>query len=72
MRSGRWTIEADYGEGSADRPGWPEQPPWFQTPANVPNIAQGLRQRGMRDDDIVKVMGENWLRFLSEGLERER
>lgn len=71
MRSGRWTIEADYGEGSAERPGWPEQPPWFRTPADMPNIARGLRQRGMRDDELVKVMGGNWLRFLSEGLEPE-
>jgi microsomal dipeptidase-like Zn-dependent dipeptidase len=38
----------------------------------MPNIVQGLRQRGMREDELVKVMGANWLRFLSEGLERER
>jgi membrane dipeptidase len=30
---------------------------------DVPNIAEGLRGRGYRDDEVAKVMGDNWLRL---------
>jgi microsomal dipeptidase-like Zn-dependent dipeptidase len=69
MRSGRWTLEADYGEGSAARPGWPEQPDWFRSPAQMPEIAAGLRDVGLGEADIAKVMGGNWLRFFAAAFE---
>jgi microsomal dipeptidase-like Zn-dependent dipeptidase len=66
MRSGRWTVDTDYGEGSAAKPGWPEQPAWFRTPAQMPEIAAGLREIGMGEGEVAKVMGGNWLRFFAE------
>ena len=30
MRTGRWTKEIDYGEGSASNPGFPDMPGWFR------------------------------------------
>jgi microsomal dipeptidase-like Zn-dependent dipeptidase len=30
------------------------------------NIAQGLSDQGLDDDDIAKVMGENWLSFFEK------
>ena len=69
MRSGRWTFEPDYGEGSAAKPAWPEQPSWFRTPADMPNIAAALSAHGFSDDDVAKVMGGNWMRFFDEGFE---
>jgi microsomal dipeptidase-like Zn-dependent dipeptidase len=69
MRSGRWTIEADYGEGSAAAPDWPAQPSWFRSPAQMPEIAAGLREAGMSAADLAKVMGGNWLRFFAEAFE---
>lgn len=67
MRNGRWTLDIDYGEGSAAKPGWPAQPAWFRTPAQMPEIAAGLREVGMSADEVAKVMGGNWLRFFSDG-----
>lgn len=69
MRSGRWTLEADYGEGSAAKPGWPEQPAWFRSPAQMQEIAAGLREAGLGEADVDKVMGGNWLRFFAAAFE---
>ena len=66
MRSGRWTTSVDHGEGSADKPSWPAQPAWFEGPKDLYNIAQGLSDQGLDDDDIAKVMGENWLSFFEK------
>src|SRR5690625_4006507 len=72
MRMGRWTHEIDYGAGSKDNPSWPEWPEWFKTPADFPNIINGLQAKGMKIEDIKKVMGGNWLRFFTESFKPEK
>lgn len=72
MRMGRWTHEMDYGAGSKDNPSWPEWPEWFQTPADFPNIVHGLRQKGMTEEEVAKVMGGNWLRFFTDSFKTEK
>ena len=69
MRSGRWTFEPDYGEGSKAKPDWPAQPGWFRTPADTPNLTCGLLTKGFSEEDVGKIMGGNWLRFFKQGLE---
>jgi membrane dipeptidase len=32
----------------------------------VPNITRGLVARGYSDEDILKIMGGNWLRVFKE------
>jgi microsomal dipeptidase-like Zn-dependent dipeptidase len=66
MRNGRWTTERDFGEGSADKPGFPEQPSWFRDSRDFPNIAAGLRGVGFDDESVAAVMGNNWLRFFDQ------
>jgi len=66
MRSGRWTTTVDHGEGSAEKPSWPSQPSWFSGSKDLHTIAQGLAKQGFNDDDIAKVMGENWLSFFDK------
>ena len=66
MRVGRWTKGIDFGEGSADAPGFPTMPEWFQDNRDFGRIEQGLRAAGMTDQDVAAVMGENWYRFFSE------
>ena len=66
MRSGRWTTSVDHGEGSAERPAWPDQPSWFSCTKDLYVVAQGLSDEGFNDDDIAKVMGENWLSFFEK------
>jgi membrane dipeptidase len=67
MRSGRWTFDTDYGEGTAAAKDWPAQPAWFQGPADMANLTAGLRAKGFSDDDVAKIMGGNWLRFMTDG-----
>ena len=67
MRSGRWTLETDYGEGSAAKPSWPEQPSWYRDPRQFPELAEGLREVGMSEAEVGRVMGGNWLRFFADG-----
>lgn len=64
MRTGRWTKTIDYGEGSADAPGFPPMPDWFETNADFPNIATGLREVGFSPEEVGALMGGNWARFF--------
>ena len=66
MRAGRWTKEADYGEGSASAPGFPEMPDWFRDNRDFANIETGLRATGLGDDEVAGIMGANWYRFFAE------
>ena len=64
MRNGRWTRTRDFGEGSAAAPGFPAQPSWFETNADMPNLADGLAAIGFQADEVSAIMGGNWLRFF--------
>ncbi len=64
MRNGRWTKQADYGEGSASAPGFPPQPEWFRDNRDFDRIEAGLRAAGFDDNEVAGLMGENWLRFF--------
>lgn len=65
MRTGRWTKTIDYGEGSAAAPGFPDMPDWFRDNRDFPNLETGLRAVGMSDEEVGKVMGDNWYRFFA-------
>jgi microsomal dipeptidase-like Zn-dependent dipeptidase len=70
MRNGRWTTDRDFGEGSADTPGFPEQPSWFRDSRDFPNIVSGLKQVGFDERAVCAVMGSNWLRFFEQSFTR--
>ena len=65
MRVGRWTKSIDYGEGSANKPGFPEMPNWFGGNLDFSNISTGLKNTGMDASMVSKVMGVNWYNFFS-------
>ncbi|MGI9389998.1 MAG: membrane dipeptidase [Boseongicola sp.] len=64
MRIGRWTKSIDYGEGSADAPGFPPMPNWFQDSRDLRGLGNGLRAVGFGEDDVRAILGNNWLRFF--------
>ena len=66
MRVGRWTKALDYGEGSADAPGFPPMPDWFQDNRDFGNIEAGLAKAGFDTTEIAGIMGDNWYRFYGE------
>jgi microsomal dipeptidase-like Zn-dependent dipeptidase len=69
MREGRWTRDADHGEGSADARGFPTQPDWFSSNLGFGNIEEGLRSVGFDDWEVSALMGDNWFRFFAESFE---
>ncbi|MBT0958470.1 membrane dipeptidase [Alphaproteobacteria bacterium KMM 3653] len=66
MRVGRWSKEIDYGEGSADAPGFPPMPEWFRDNRDFGGLAEGLRDVGMNPQEVAGIMGGNWHRFYAE------
>ncbi|MEM7376633.1 MAG: membrane dipeptidase [Pseudomonadota bacterium] len=64
MRVGRWSKTMDYGEGSADNPGFPPMPAFFGGNKDFGTLADGLRHVGFAEHDVDAIMGENWLRFF--------
>ncbi|MGC6527939.1 MAG: membrane dipeptidase [Paracoccaceae bacterium] len=64
MRVGRWTKNIDYGEGSADNPGFPPMPSWFQDNRDFGNIERGLKEVGLNESEVSGIMGGNWYRFF--------
>ena len=65
MRVGRWTKDIDYGEGSADKPGFPDMPEWFRDNRDFWSLESGLRGVGMSDAEITSILGGNWHRFYA-------
>jgi len=64
MRTGRWSREIDYGEGSASAAGFPDMPAWFRDNRDFANIEDGLRAVGFSTDDVAAIAGLNWLNFF--------
>ncbi len=65
MRVGRWSKEIDYGEGSADAPGFPPMPAWFKDNRDFGQIEDGLKAVGMNDSEVTGIMGGNWHTFYA-------
>ncbi|WLR95568.1 membrane dipeptidase [Shinella zoogloeoides] len=63
MRNGRWSKITDFGEGSAASAGFPRQPTWFGSNADLGNLRVGLRNIGFSEEEVGDIMGGNWLRF---------
>ena len=66
MRVGRWTKGMDYGEGSAEAPGFPAPVTWHRDNRDLAGFAEGLRKAGLSQPEIDGVMGGNWARFYAE------
>ena len=66
MRVGRWSKAMDYGEGSADAPGFPPMPDWFEDNRHFGNLRDGLRATGLSVAEVDGIMGDNWYRFYAE------
>lgn len=67
MRTGRWSREVDFGEGSAAAAGFPPQPDWFRDNRDFGNLERGLAGIGFDQGEVAAVVGGNWLRFFEQG-----
>jgi microsomal dipeptidase-like Zn-dependent dipeptidase len=53
LRDGRWKPKQNVQ--------WPEWSAWFQSPEDFPALANALSDRGMPDEVLTRVLGENWM-----------
>jgi len=68
MRNGKWTKELDYGEGSADKSGWPEPVSWFSEVKDFAEFGKKMLQHGFSAEETAKILGINWQTFLQSSL----
>jgi microsomal dipeptidase-like Zn-dependent dipeptidase len=66
MRVGRWTKNIDYGEGSQKEAGFPDMPDFYKDNRDFPSLASGLKSIGFSEEEIDKVLGDNWLSFFEK------
>jgi membrane dipeptidase len=63
MRNGTWTRGKNYGEGSKDKPGFPNQPDWFLDARGFKNLELGLKKIGFKENEVNGILGNNWYNF---------
>ena len=63
MRNGTWSKSKNYGEGSENKPGFPNQPEGFQEARGFENIENGLKKIGFSDTETHGILGNNWYNF---------
>ena len=63
MRNGTWTKTKNYGEGSKNKPGFPEQPKWFEDARGFKNLEFGLKKVGFSEVETNGILGNNWYKF---------
>lgn len=66
MRNGTWSTDRDFGEGSANSAGFPEQPEWFRDNRDFNNIFSCLRRKGFSENEVKRIAGLNWLEFFEK------
>ena len=63
MRNGTWTKTKNFGEGSKNKPGFPNQPDWFLDARGFKNLESGLKKIGFNDEEVNGILGNNWYNF---------
>lgn len=63
MRNGTWTKKKNYGEGSKEKAGFPNQPTWFLDARGFNNLEKGLKKIGFSSEETYGILGNNWYNF---------
>ena len=66
MRNGTWTKTKNFGEGTKNKQGFPEQPSWFKDARGFANLESGLKKTGFNENEIKGILGNNWFNFYKE------
>ncbi len=66
MRNGTWSKSKKFGEGSQNKPGFPNQPDWFLDARGFDNIEKGLKKIGFNEDEVGGILGNNWYNFYKK------
>ncbi len=63
MRNGTWAKKKNYGEGSKEKAGFPNQPTWFLDARGFNNLEKGLKKIGFNENEVNGILGNNWYNF---------
>ena len=63
LRNGTWAKKKNFGEGSKNKPGFPEQPDWFKDARGFKNLEIGLKKTGFNQEEVEGILGNNWYNF---------
>ena len=63
MRNGTWTRAKNSGEGSKDKPGFPNQPDWFIDARGFNSLETGLKKIGFNLEEVNDILCNNWFNF---------
>ena len=63
MRNGTWSKSKNFGEGSKNKPGFPDQPIWFKDARGFANLEIGLKKIGFSEIETNGILGNNWFNF---------
>ena len=66
MRNGTWSKTMNYGEGSKNKSGFPDQPDWFIDARGFKNLQAGLKKIGFNDEEVNDILGNNWFNFYKK------
>ena len=66
MRNGTWTKTKNYGEGSKEKLGFPNQPNWFVDARGFNNLETGLKIIGFSTEEVNGILGNNWFNFYKD------
>ena len=64
IRSDRPTRPDVFGVGPVDPV--PFLASWLNSHSKMRNLTRGVVKRGYSDEDVLKILGRNWLRLFSE------
>ena len=60
MRNGTWAKAKNFGEGSKDKPGFPDQPDWFIDARGFNNIEKGLNKINLSTNQLFYELDKHW------------
>ena len=66
MRNGTWSKNVNFGEGSKNKPGFPDQPEWFVDARGFFNLENGLKKVGFSQSETNDILGNNWYDFYKK------
>lgn len=68
MRCGKWLKIVDETDTYFKKGLWPKPMSWFKEIGDIHNLINGLQEYGFKKEEVEKLMGLNWIRFLESVL----
>jgi microsomal dipeptidase-like Zn-dependent dipeptidase len=64
MRCGKWLKVSEETDNYFKKAIWPKPMSWFKEIGDIHNLIDGMRKYGFKNEEIEKLMGLNWIRYM--------